>query len=330
MELTRRLLGWGYRRPHVLLARTPGAGGAWRAAERELWVRGWPQAVSPAAADVLLVCGRPGPQLQEQVDRVWDQLPGPRALAVVERPADAGAELERARALLQDLGAQRKDARGRTGDAAADEDGPEGADGMSGDEGDAMSMPAGLPMAGTGPDRDGLQLDELHVQLGPVLPHWPAGILAELGLQGDVVTTATLRLLDDEPAVDAEPPQVLRLDRAAATLALAGVRRHAHSARALRDRVAVGELVDSDLVRLRRAVERDRVLRWSLVGLPAVGADELWSQLLALLGPAGRPSPPVLAATAEAALTGSDVGAVRLVMAAAPPLQAGDRERAGA
>jgi hypothetical protein len=40
--------------------------------------RRWLLASAPAGADVLAVCGRPGPQLAEAVEKVWGQLPGPR------------------------------------------------------------------------------------------------------------------------------------------------------------------------------------------------------------------------------------------------------------
>ncbi|RJL24836.1 hypothetical protein D5H75_29100 [Bailinhaonella thermotolerans] len=57
----------------------------------------------------------------------------------------------------------------------------------------AGMAPGGLPMAGRAGDRDGLRLDVLHVPLGPVLADWPAGLVVELVLQGDVVQEAAVR-----------------------------------------------------------------------------------------------------------------------------------------
>ena len=70
-------------------------------------------ATSAADADVLLVCGTPGPELAGVIDRLWDQLPGPRARAVVHFPTDVDAAVARAILDLQDVGAQRVDAQQR-------------------------------------------------------------------------------------------------------------------------------------------------------------------------------------------------------------------------
>jgi uncharacterized protein involved in copper resistance len=55
---------------------------------------------------------------------------------------------------------------------------------------------AGLPMAGTVPDRDGLRLDALQVSLGPVLTCWPTGLLLHGQLQGDVLSRVRLTWVD--------------------------------------------------------------------------------------------------------------------------------------
>ncbi len=47
--------------------------------------------------------------------------------------------------------------------------------------------PAGISLAGGAEDRDGLEMDVLHLPLGPVLPHWPAGLVVRCVLHGDVV-----------------------------------------------------------------------------------------------------------------------------------------------
>ena len=47
--------------------------------------------------------------------------------------------------------------------------------------------PDGIPLAEGAEDRDGLEMDVLHLPLGPVLAHWPAGVVLRVTLHGDVV-----------------------------------------------------------------------------------------------------------------------------------------------
>lgn len=289
MGLTDRLLAYAAARPHVLLVEAPGGRRTRMAAQELLAARGWVQALSPADADVLLVCGTPGAQLAERVERVWSQLPGPRARAAVS--GEVG--LQGALAQLVDLDAQRRDARDRQTDA----DG-----GMTGD------MPGGLMMAGSGSDRDGLDLEQLQPEIGPVLPHWPAGLVAQLTLQGDVVSAAELSLTDGEGA-DGLDVRTDRLDRAYAVLSLAGSR-HAAGVRLARGN-------DASVSELRRRVERDVVLRWSLRGLPSSTGGDLWSALLALLGDGDEPADLELDGLADR-LVGLELAALRLALAAGP------------
>ncbi len=149
----------------------------------------------------------------------------------------------------------------------------------------------GIPLAGSGDDRDGLEMDVLTVPLGPVLSHWPAGLVVECVLQGDVIVSAEARVLAaasaptelEMPMADAPRQRLIRLcDQAAQMLALAGWGSAARSACRVRDAV-VGGVVMTDqagaLDRLRRRVERSVVLRWSLKGLTvdaaSGGADPL-------------------------------------------------------
>lgn len=54
-------------------------------------------------------------------------------------------------------------------------------------------VPYGRPMAMTDEDRrDGLQLDQTTIQIGPYLRSWPPGLVLELVLQGDVVQRAAV------------------------------------------------------------------------------------------------------------------------------------------
>jgi len=55
--LTQALLRVGAARPHVMIASVPGGTAVRLAAEAELRRRGWPAALSPADADVLLIAG---------------------------------------------------------------------------------------------------------------------------------------------------------------------------------------------------------------------------------------------------------------------------------
>lgn len=74
------------------------------------------------------------------------------------------------------------------------------------DHGDMEMAPSGIPLAEGAQDRDGLEMDVLHLGLGPVLAHWPAGVRLRCVLSGDVVTEATVALLDAEHRPAPEPP----------------------------------------------------------------------------------------------------------------------------
>ncbi|SDI90533.1 hypothetical protein SAMN04488693_13215 [Arthrobacter subterraneus] len=142
-----------------------------------------------------------------------------------------------------------------------------------------MMMPGGIGLAEGGPDRDGLNLDVLNVPLGPVLPHWPSGLVIRCALQGDVVTEAAVEIL---PAGGSPPEAAVtgggddaarrdgilrRCDGIGRLLAVAGWSRAATMAFGVRDRLLDGASVQEaagQLSRLRRRVRRSRVLRWSL------------------------------------------------------------------
>ena len=124
---------------------------------------------------MLAICGHPGPELTEAIGKVWDQLPGPRA-GLGLAGSDIGDEeidaaLKRARDYLADTAVQRSDARERRTPEVA----PREPVSHDTDHGDMQMAPSGIPLAEGGQDRDGLEMDVLHVRLGPVLRHWPAG-----------------------------------------------------------------------------------------------------------------------------------------------------------
>lgn len=270
MGLSERLARWALRRPHVLLVPAPGATAARLAVETAVHRAGGVLAGSPADADVLVVAGDPGPELADAIEVVWSQLPGPRARAQVGHSEQARDAL---RSAVEELAAP-----GQVTDAAA-----------RGDEwpgGDDEDMPGGLMMADRAEDRDGLRLDVLHVPLGPVLPDWPAGVVVDTVLQGDVVQQAHARLLG--PAGAAPPPfwhgeprptrrAAAHLDSLARLLAVAGWEAAAVRARGIRDELLAG--APADRVRagfdgLRRRLERSRTLRWATDGLGVLTAVE--------------------------------------------------------
>ena len=224
MDLTGVLLRAGAARPHVLAVTMPGATAVRLAAEEQLRRWGWPAAMTPADADILLVAGDPVSPLAGVLEETWTAMPAPRARAGASGPGEVAAALDAARARLGDRAGQLALAAEGTGHSrvghngggdhqAGQEHGTSGHHGHEagggglGGEDDAhamagmhvsgmemdtggMAMPGGRRMAGRGGDRDGLKLDQLHVPLGPVLPDWPAGLVIRVTLQGDVVQEA--------------------------------------------------------------------------------------------------------------------------------------------
>lgn len=113
MGVTQLLARYAARRAHVLTVEVPGYWVVRAEAEKRLFARGWCLASSPADADILAVCGTPGPELTEAIDRVWEQLPGPRVFIEIPSAESVGSALERALAQLIDVDTQRTDARNR-------------------------------------------------------------------------------------------------------------------------------------------------------------------------------------------------------------------------
>lgn len=338
MDIRKLLIEQAVRGAHVLVLEVPGWERVRMRVELESKARGWRLALSPADADVLLICGVPGPELAALGVRIWEQLPGPRARETIAGEADVSAALDRARDLLLDDRKQRADASERVGytpegnDATAsnqhemgdrkgtdpvqasdesdsgvhhenpDHGNDQGHQTMDHEDMDMdMPMPGGIPLAGEGPDRDGLDLDVLHLPLGPVLPHWPAGLVLRCVIQGDVITRAEASVLLSVPVSSGPAPQVdacpdgtgvdrmgtdeagmdsvralalRRCDSAARLLTLAGWDDGAAAARQLRDALLTGEslpLCETGLRKLARRVQHSWLLRWSLSGLGAAG-----------------------------------------------------------
>lgn len=293
MGLTEWLRSAATRRPHVLLVPVPGGTQVRLAAQRLIVERGWVEATSPAGADVVLVCGTPDVRLGRAVDMVWEQLPGPRARISSDSDATVADALDDGVRQLDDLDAQRRDAGRRVSPSPLADD-----------------EPGDLPMADRAEDRDGLKLDQLHIQLGPVLPDWPAGLVMRVALQGDVIQHSAaevwgghsvhdpfwdaghLQQLRGEPVTPAELRRRLaaaHLDSAARMLALAGWDDAATAANRVRDLVlgsgTTAEATDR-LTRLHRRVRRSRLLRWSTSGLGVL--DRKAALARGITGPALR------------------------------------------
>ncbi|MBD3932753.1 hypothetical protein IF129_14470 [Streptomyces chumphonensis] len=287
-RLARRAAGC----PHVLLVVCPGATGLRLETEAALAALGGVRALSPADADVLLVVGEPSAELRRAAEVTWSQLPGPRVRGVVAGPGRAEDVLRR---LVPLLGSAEQEA-----DAADRDD-----TAVPGPEGDP---PGGLPMADRAEDRDGLTLDVLRVALGPVLPHWPAGLVVDTRLQGDVVQSATARVLRARaargpsywaPGPDASPDlrrgrcAASHLDALARLLSVTGWAGAASGAVALRDRLLAGEAherVRADFRPWRRRVEGSRLLRWCTRDLGVLLPAD--ARRLGVGGPAARAAPP--------------------------------------
>jgi hypothetical protein len=107
VDLTGVLLRAGATRPHVLAVTMPGATAVRLAAEDHLRRRGWPEAMTPADADILLICGDPVAPMAAAVAETWQAMPAPRAQAMAARPAAVAGALGEARARLADRDSQR-------------------------------------------------------------------------------------------------------------------------------------------------------------------------------------------------------------------------------
>lgn len=331
-------------RLHVLPVAVPGLPLLHLSARAAVRVRGWALAATPADADVLLVCGPVAGELAEAVDRVWRQVPAPRALRRVETAAELAGALDSAARVVADVGAQREALRRaveqvqvvraphehvQRAQVLQRESSMERADdGTVAGEGGSMPGPAGIPLAdGWDGDRDGLEMDVLRLRIGPVLPDWPAGLVVDCALSGDVVVDAAARLL---PAPVAEPEDggfAQACERAARLLRLAGWAPPALRLERALDRVLAGAPAADAVREVRRVavrVSRSALLRWGLRG----AAVDVRARLLVILGDAERAAlgePPVDAPLDPDALAGSLVGRgfaeARLLIAAAGPVE---------
>lgn len=286
------------RSAHILVVEAPGGWRIRAEVERAAVERGWSLALSPGEADVLAVCGALGPDLGHAVAEVWEQLPGPRVRIQFSDVDDVSSLLGEARDQLLDTDRHLRDARERPMVMGRLDEGGDGMD--MGDEetmnmnshddmdmgdGEAMDMdggmdmemaPSGIPLAEGAEDRDGLEMDVLHVRLGIALLYWPAGLVLRCTLQGDVIVAATAEV----PALKEEGDQyraARHVDNVVSVLALAGWEEAASDARTVRDDL-LGDRTEKAvrrLTRLQGRVQHSRLLRWSLRNILPLGADDL-------------------------------------------------------
>lgn len=191
------------------------------------------------------------------------------------------------------------------------------------------------------------------MRLGPILQHWPAGLVLRCALQGDLIAEAEAELLDD--AIHDEGPLEMtptagmarRVDNLVHLLALAGWDDAAAQARQVRDALLADGLeaeVSVPLARLVRRVRRSRTLRWSLLGLrplseaerhrhglPTSLAGDTYDRLLRMLGALGTAGEGSAVAVDRLPrlVTGLDVATARLVLASLDlhELRSASRER---
>lgn len=97
MELRRRIDRAALRRPGVLLAVWPGATRERLAVEAELATGDWHRVEAPAAADLLVTVGEPGPGDGEWVERLWAGVPAPRARVAITDVREVPGALDRGR-----------------------------------------------------------------------------------------------------------------------------------------------------------------------------------------------------------------------------------------
>ena len=265
-------------RVHVLVVELPGRPLLRLRAEAAVRARGWVVTAEPEDADLVLVCGDPRAEVVEAVDALWGRVPVPRARRTVRAEEGLAEALDSAARVLRDDALQREAA--------------------------ATAVPAAEPRPGT--------------RFGPLLPHWPAGLIVECALddRGRVAAAGVRRLAAEQeedpaglrsfvlPVADAArllrlvgwPALALRLDRVV-DLALTGT---------------APDRLSRRLLGVARAVRRSETLRW--VQRREGSGVEVVPRVLALLHAAAeRRDPP---APAARRLLGRDAAAVPLVVAA--------------
>lgn len=283
---------------------------------------------SPRSATVLLVAGQLPPSLHEAAQRAHDALAHPRATvwwagappidtspfptATVVVTGEGGTDTvgELAAVLVQVHRELIHGARESEPAQLADVDpapwrgvGPfgQGGAGMTG------GVPFGRPMAGRAADRDGLELDQLPVRVGPFFAPFPPGLVLDVRLQGDVVQevvvpgnvfAASSAAGDGSavPRLDSDPVLIATLERSRARHHLRwlahALRVHGLDALARRALALAAALArdlpsgaHADVQALARLLERTRALAWATADVGVTSAALLADRGL---GPVAR------------------------------------------
>ncbi|MCX2928015.1 hypothetical protein [Streptomyces sp. NEAU-W12] len=138
MDLTAVLLRVAAARPRVLLVTTPGGTPVRLAAENELRSRDWPPASTPAGADLMVVAGPDCPRLRSALERLWQDMPQPRARVRAATADEVPSMLDAGSARLGAPDRQRADARRTARGNGHREDAPHGGgQGEEHEDGDA-------------------------------------------------------------------------------------------------------------------------------------------------------------------------------------------------
>ncbi|ORV42535.1 hypothetical protein AWC01_08245 [Mycobacterium doricum] len=158
--------------------------------------------------------------------------------------------------------------------------------GMDHGDMDMDMAPEGIALAQGTEDRDGLEMDALHLRLGPVLPYWPAGLVLRCSINGDVITEARAWIVgaarhagdrSESSPLDGALGAARECDHIHDVLALVGWPRGAAIARRCRDLLLADENENAVrlLGKLQRAVRRSVLLRWSLRDVGLLTRQEL-------------------------------------------------------
>lgn len=186
MGLTGRLAPWAFRHPRVYGVAGPHGAHALRCLEPLV---GLP-ADTPRDADVLVVAGDVPDAMIGPLRRTFAALPAPRTAMRLGDDAPGGLPYA---ALVGEPWSAERLAQGLAAARRALLEAPAPLEATDEEAGGVMEdMPAGRPMADTGPDPDDLWLDRLPVRVGPFHHSWPSGLQLDLVLQGDRIVSAEL------------------------------------------------------------------------------------------------------------------------------------------
>ena len=263
---------------------------------------------SPRSATVLLIVGSVPETLRDAARHVHDEMAHPRCTVRWESsigspdPILLSEELRRVyRELINGLRASEADELTATTREKWRAVGPygQGGSGMTG------GSPYGRPMAERAGDRDGLELDQLPLRVGPFLPAFPAGLILDVQLQGDVIQKVSVsaepvsRLASVFITALSEPVEIATIERARAlshlywlahALSVHGLgalgRRVIRLASGIAEATRTLGSAGAELEAISQRMTRSGIFRWSTAGVGRVSS----SVAAAVLGPVARAS----------------------------------------